>query len=112
MNVCRDDDVFAMVSEFEVDPRKQQVLIEEVASQVDAHFRRYDGFLSASYHASENGQRVLNYAQWRSREALHASFRAEGREDMRVEMDRIFRRCGARIVRVDFFCVARVVDNH
>lgn len=69
MPIITENGPFTVVVEFDVDPQVQQRLIEAVADQVDETFARVDGFISASFHASFDGRRVVNYAQWESRMA-------------------------------------------
>ena len=58
---------FTPIIEFEVTPKQHQVLIDGISDEVERRFTRYAGFVSASFYASEDGQRVINYAQWLSR---------------------------------------------
>jgi quinol monooxygenase YgiN len=44
-------------------------LLDEATEKVMRHL---DGFVSASIHRSLDGSKVVNYAQWRSREAFEA----------------------------------------
>lgn len=105
---------FTPIIEFEVAPRQQQALIDGIADQVERHFKRYPGFVSASFHASEDGRRVINYAQWLSREAWAASGLASSDDDassaaILAVIERYV--TTPEKGRVDFFRVARVVDN-
>lgn len=102
---------FTALIEFEVEPEQQQALIDAVADQVEQHFKRYPGFISASFHVNDDGRRVVNYGQWRSREAWEASFNASGRDEVGAAIDEAIRRCGAKTVNVDTFRVARVIEN-
>lgn len=72
------DRFFTVLVEFEVDPDHQKELIDGIADQVEQHFQSYAGFISASFHASHDGRRVINYAQWRSKEAWSAFGRESG----------------------------------
>lgn len=69
MPTIAENQVFTVLIEFKVAPEQQQPLIDRLATLVETHIEYYPGFISASFHASEDGQRVINYAQWRSREA-------------------------------------------
>ncbi|WP_286197772.1 antibiotic biosynthesis monooxygenase [Bacillus sp. ISL-34] len=69
MPTINKNEYFTVIVEFEVEPQHQQALIEGIISKVEPHFKRYSGFVSASFHASEDGMRVVNYAQWHSKEA-------------------------------------------
>ncbi|HKM62041.1 MAG TPA: antibiotic biosynthesis monooxygenase family protein [Acidisphaera sp.] len=62
-----EDDTFVVIVQYAVAPADIQALITDMAAQVEAWICRCPGFISASFHASEDGQRMVNYAQWRSR---------------------------------------------
>lgn len=64
-----------VVATFDVDGADaQERIIESVARAVtDAPAEQRDGMLSAHFHASTDGSRVLNYAEWTSDEA-HVAF--------------------------------------
>jgi quinol monooxygenase YgiN len=62
-----DDDIYVVIVQFSVSPADIQALIADHGAQVEAWVRHSPGFISASYHASEDGQRMVIYAQWRSR---------------------------------------------
>lgn len=67
---------FTQLIEFEVEPRQQPALVTALARQTERMAQRYDGFVSASVQASDDGRRVLGFLQWRSREAGEAAFRS------------------------------------
>ena len=50
----------------------QQELLECIAAQAEAWIKYCPGFISANLHVSEDGKYLVNYAQWRSREAWEA----------------------------------------
>jgi heme-degrading monooxygenase HmoA len=67
------DDVFIMIVIFETAGREQQdVLIDGVGGEVDTWVSKLPGFVASAFHRSEDGHRVVNYAQWRSREDWEA----------------------------------------
>ena len=51
---------------FTVEPAQQQALIDAIVSDTDRWIKHRPGFLSASFHKSLDGTKVVNYAQWRS----------------------------------------------
>jgi len=57
-----------LINVFTVKPERQQELIDLLAEATEAVMRHQPGFISANLHRSFDGQRVTNYAQWRSRE--------------------------------------------
>lgn len=46
---------------------QQKTVIQAAASEVERWGRYCPGFLSSTFHSSEDELRVVNYAQWRSR---------------------------------------------
>jgi hypothetical protein len=104
------DRFFTAMVEWEVAPEQQQALIDGIADEVERHFKQYAGFVSASFHASEDGRRVVNYGQWRSKEDWSRA-RSSGDDESPTAIARVVGRCGAKSVKVDTFRVARVVEN-
>lgn len=99
---------FTVLIEFDVAPDQQHALIAGLADQIEARFRHFSGFVSASFHA-DDGRRVLNYAQWRSREAWREAL--AGNSEVDAAVHEVIARCGARTLAVTPFRVARVVEN-
>ena len=96
---------FVVVGEFEIDPPRQQEFVAALADKVEQHFKTYPGFISVSFHASDDGQRVVSYGQWRSKEDWERVFRNEQSPPLTREVVQSF---GAK---PRFFSVARVVEN-
>jgi heme-degrading monooxygenase HmoA len=63
-----------LINVFTVDPAKQQQLVELWQRATDEVMRHQPGFVSASIHRSLDSTKVINYAQWKSREAFAAMF--------------------------------------
>lgn len=64
------NNVVTTINTFTVEPQQQQRALEllvEIARQVRA---AVPGFLSANFHKSVDGTRVVNYAQYSSQDAL------------------------------------------
>lgn len=70
--IATDQDVATLINVFVVDPDRQQDLVELLETATEEVMRHLPGFVSANIHASANGTRVVNYAQWRSRAAFEA----------------------------------------
>ena len=106
------DDRLTVVIEFEVEPSHQSELIESLADSVEQHFGIYPGFISASFHASNDGRRIINYAQWQSEKSWN-EFRSSTTEndEGQAEREAAMIRCGAKAVSIGAFRVARVVEN-
>lgn len=54
---------------FKTTPEHQQNLIDTIAEEMTDWVRQLPGFRSAMFLTSADGTRVVNYAQWRSKEA-------------------------------------------
>ncbi len=110
-NIDKNNRFFTPIIEFEVAPEQQQALIDGIADEVERRFKRYAGFISASFHASEDRRRVINYAQWRSKEDWTASGRTSDDDETTAAILKIIKRCGARQLEAHFFRVDRVIEN-
>src|SRR5262245_76102 len=80
-SISKDSKVITIVNVFTVQPENQQRLLDLLASATEEEICKLPGFVSASFHRSVDGTRVVNYAQWESREAWEAIFqRPEARK--------------------------------
>ncbi|MGV9293447.1 putative quinol monooxygenase [Amycolatopsis sp. NPDC003676] len=70
--ISTDAGVATLVNVFTVEPEKQQSLVEVLTTATEEVMRRRPGFVSANIHASTDGTRVVNYAQWASAEDFQA----------------------------------------
>ena len=61
-----------LVNVFTTTPETQRQLLDLLTSATTETMARQPGFVSANFHASTDGLRVVNYAQWESVEALEA----------------------------------------
>jgi quinol monooxygenase YgiN len=59
-----------LINVYEVEPAKQAELAKFLSEGTDKMFRHQPGFVSVSIHSSMDGTRVVNYAQWRSKEDI------------------------------------------
>src|SRR3712207_2415122 len=66
--ISTQQDVVTLINVFTVAPEDQQGLVEATESVMNG----LPGFVSANLHASLDGTKVTNYAQWRSREDFEA----------------------------------------
>jgi heme-degrading monooxygenase HmoA len=73
-HIRADADVVTLINVFAVEPADQARLVELWQTATDDVMRRRPGFISASIHRSLDGTKVINYAQWQSREAFTAMF--------------------------------------
>jgi len=66
--IAKDNRVVTLINVFTVEPARQQQLIDLLVRVTEVTMRKLPGFVSANIHKSVDGTRVVNYAQWRSRE--------------------------------------------
>lgn len=76
-NLSPTNDLYTLVNVFTVSKEHQQELVELLVEATDDIMRHLPGFVSANIHASHDGTRVVNYAQWESREHFEAMWERE-----------------------------------
>jgi antibiotic biosynthesis monooxygenase (ABM) superfamily enzyme len=65
-------EVATLLNVFTVEPARQRELVTILETATEEVMRRQPGFVSANIHASADGTRVVNYAQWATAEAFQA----------------------------------------
>jgi len=65
-----DAKVTTLINVFTVAPDKQRDLVDVLTRATERVIRHFPGFISANIHASTDGERVVNYAQWETEGAL------------------------------------------
>src|SRR3954465_3451710 len=68
-------EIFTLINVFSVAPDRQQELADLLIEATEHTMRNLPGFISANIHKSFDGRRVINYAQWQSRDAFEAMLR-------------------------------------
>ncbi len=71
------DKCVTLINVFTVDPANAQKLLDMLVRSTNEHVSKMDGFVSANFHLSHDRTRLVNYAQWRSREAWEKIFDEE-----------------------------------
>jgi len=66
------DEVFTLISVFTVKPGNQDTLVTLLIEATNNTMRHLPGFVSASIHKSLDNTRVVNYAQWRTKDDFDA----------------------------------------
>lgn len=66
--------VATLVNVFTVRPEHQHELAEILTKATEEVMQYVPGFVAANIHTSDDGVRVINYAQWESAEAYQAMF--------------------------------------
>jgi len=64
--------VMTLVNVFTVKAEDQQQLVDLLIEATEQTMKYLPGFVSANIHRSFDGTRVINYAQWRTREDFEA----------------------------------------
>ncbi len=75
--IAPSNDVFTLVNVFAVPEEHQQKLVDVLIDATEQTMQHLPGFVSANIHASRDGTRVVNYAQWKSREHFEAMLNRE-----------------------------------
>lgn len=70
--ISTDQQLATLINVFSVAPESQQQLVDLLVAATDEVMRHQPGFISANIHASLDGTRVVNYAQWRTAEDFQA----------------------------------------
>jgi quinol monooxygenase YgiN len=64
-----DSKVITLVNVFTVEPNNQQRLVDLLIEATKKVVSQQEGFISANLHKSLDSTKVVNYAQWKSKEA-------------------------------------------
>ena len=64
--------VVTLINVFTVEPARQQELVGLLVAATEEIMQHQPGFISANIHTSTDGERVVNYAQWESKQAFRA----------------------------------------
>ncbi|MGG8408188.1 antibiotic biosynthesis monooxygenase family protein [Streptomyces sp. 12297] len=76
--------VTTLINVFTVAPERQQELAALLAHATETIMKHQPGFICANFHVSQDGSRVVNYAQWESEEHYRALLaNPEARSHMR-----------------------------
>lgn len=73
--------MFIVMVDFSVEANKAEKVVEVVGDLLERLVRRQPGFESARLHREIEGGRVVNYMQWRDRQAFD-DFRARHKDEV------------------------------
>jgi len=65
-----DKDIITLINVFTVDPSKQQQLVDALIETTLRVWHLQDGYISASIHKSKDRKKVVNYVQYKGKEAF------------------------------------------
>jgi heme-degrading monooxygenase HmoA len=77
-SISTEADIVTLINIFTVEPADQQKLVKVLQDATEEFMRHLPGFVSANIHASLDGTRVVNYAQWKTKGDFEAMFRDSG----------------------------------
>lgn len=63
-------EIATFINVYKIEPARQAELAMFLSEGTDRVFRHQPGFVSVSIHRSLDGARVVNYAQWKSKEDI------------------------------------------
>jgi quinol monooxygenase YgiN len=86
--ISKDNPVVTLINVFTVEPQYQQQVVDLLVEATETVMKHVPGYVSANIHKSLDGVRVVNYAQWESREAYQAIFNDP---NVKVHMDKILK---------------------
>jgi predicted SnoaL-like aldol condensation-catalyzing enzyme len=66
LNKEKNSEVFPVIVVFQVEPSRQQELLDNIMNYGGSLMKYQPGFISSSLHKSLDGTRVINYTQWQS----------------------------------------------
>ena len=110
MPTIRQGGLYTLAIEFETDPTKAEAMIEAIAEVVERWFGPDPRFVSASFHLSDDGRRVINYAQWTSREDYQA-FMDDLAEEANAAIGEAIQSSGARPLGGHAYAIRRIVEG-
>jgi heme-degrading monooxygenase HmoA len=70
--ISADAPVATLINVFTVEAARQRELVDLLVLATEEVMQHLPGFIAANIHASADGTKVVNYAQWESAEAFHA----------------------------------------
>jgi heme-degrading monooxygenase HmoA len=72
IKITPDREIVTLINVFSVEPGGQDKLIEILKDGTEKLFSKQPGYISASFHKSHDGRRVVNYGQWRTAKDIEA----------------------------------------
>jgi quinol monooxygenase YgiN len=67
-----DSEITTLINIFTVEPENQQKLVALLKEGTETWISKMAGFISANFHNSQDGRRVIIYGQWRSVQDIEA----------------------------------------
>lgn len=70
--INKDRDILTLINVFHVKPENQEELLDLLIEATENTMQHIEGGISANFHKSLDGKRVVNYAQWENPEHWEA----------------------------------------
>lgn len=67
--------ILTLINVYEVEPDKQAELVKALSDSTENTIKHQPGFVSVCIHSSLDGKKVVNYAQWVSKEHFEGFMR-------------------------------------
>jgi len=68
--IDKNNDITTLINVFTVEPSKQEKLVDLLIESTKQIMNKQEGFISANIHKSMDGTKVVNYTQWKNKEAF------------------------------------------
>jgi quinol monooxygenase YgiN len=69
-SIQKNRNIVTLINIFTVEPQNQQRLVDMLVETTEQIMNIQEGFISANIHKSLDGTKVINYAQWKSRDVF------------------------------------------
>jgi len=89
--ISKENRLVTLINVFTVEPQHQQQLVDILVEATEKVMRDIPGFISANIHKSDDGAKVVNYAQWESKAAFETMLRNEQARSHMVKAEHIAR---------------------
>lgn len=90
-----------LINVYEVEPDRQAELAKALADATERTIRHQPGFISVSIHTSFDGRKIVNYAQWASKEHFEGFMKKPGTQDQLKQFAGLAKSVAPGLYRVD-----------
>jgi len=90
-----------LINVYEVEPETQAALVKALTDATKSTIRHQPGFISVSIHSSFDGRKVVNYAQWASKEHFEDFMKKPETQDQLKQFAGLAKSVAPSLYRVD-----------
>ncbi|RWR28770.1 antibiotic biosynthesis monooxygenase [Sinirhodobacter populi] len=90
-----------LINVYEVAPEKQAELAKTLTEATESTIRHQPGFISVSIHSSFDGRKIVNYAQWASKEHFEGFMKKPETQDQLKQFAGLAKSVAPSLYRVD-----------